>query len=348
MDPRFDDYARKVGLGEKGREVVASVHDECLGLVRAKLPKFVFSDIFVDNFLGQDGDVRFGNVWFFARDLCTCASIFDRVKKRGLITLKDRVTQFDMEERDFQLELSSSARLYVEFSCGEHRADKLTAAGPNCVHLAMVALKYLPTNFQFAGNSRYAMKAEADQLRNVRKTFWGAVRSYYRIFALADGSRRPETLEGLVEIAGVPPYLPVPKPEQVRDYFPNHSDALTPEQSLLFAFCRMIYPASMADNNLDELTRTFDRAEFASFDEARAKLAKFWNRWRMHGNDVITVQEVMETYSGEATLLKLLCYLEVALAARTMDPGQGKQGLFELASDWSYEEARGERRKSSR
>ena len=240
MIETLNQYAAVIGLSDVGRSRFIEAYELCQRVVHASAPPVHFNDAFVENYITETGNHGFGNAWFFANHLCATANIFGTRSENTIMVLQDRVSHCRIERQDYDFSKAQPvSRLYLEFSLGEGRFEKLVAAGANCDYLSKVALKYIAANFQ--PYSPYAMRGEWDSLSLARREFWELLRRHY-VAAQRAHDEYPDTLDELVEASAPPVGLPLIGAEQLRDYHLTHAGQLLGPTALLYKFCRGIYP----------------------------------------------------------------------------------------------------------
>jgi hypothetical protein len=329
MIEKLTQYARGLGLGDVGVASVIKAYEVCSNLANAPVAKNAFQDFFIEKFIDSDNSPRFGSILFFSPNCIASFEIFGQSADASIFALPDRITHCRIERTAYDFGSASAAsRLYVEFSAAGDRSS-IRATGKQCDELSQLVLKYIASNFR--PYTPQAMRAQWNELASDRQRFWEIIRSHYTGL---EGVDRSELLEDRMEKVGLPPFLPLGSTENLRDYRIIYGDQMTPEQLSLLDFCSRIYPARKGSEKLIDVSSIEDKVAFEAFHASRGKLSKFWNSWWEHGEDLLSLRKLTRDYNGQLTLLKLLCYLELALAERTRDPGVGKEHLFSLTVEW--------------
>lgn len=112
----------------------------------------------------------------------------------------------------------------------------------------------------------------------------------------------------------------------------NNLPSRWPKQTYdLWEFVVELYRQVKNTHNLDGMTLLLlKKEELPEFHKVRQSLAKFWNDWgeQIYGNKDPREKWVGEHLQQEGRLLKVLAYLEMALAQHDTSRGTGKVWLF--------------------
>jgi hypothetical protein len=179
------------------------------------------------------------------------------------------------------------------------------------------------------------MDQEYDELADSREVFWDALRLAYSRFRESN-PRAPERLEDLILTGGFPADFEQRKVKNLTQWLKENEDKL--DQIMVWNFASSIYP-SRQDRQTDSL---IESAHAESFNEARSKLARFWNKWVPFGWRHLIVYPMLtwylyEHYGSAGNQLIMLTWLELALIKRVGDHGREGIALFKVAAKFARE-----------
>lgn len=180
-----------------------------------------------------------------------------------------------------------------------------------------------------SSRERSQWEQEWHDKRDVRREFWRLVNMAYRNWA---GRSTDRSLQDLVEASQFPPELPLDDGRQ----FSKWAWTIWDKQNkgslqTLRDFTSQIYPGvTPAESIKTQLMG--DGAEFDRFDDRRRELSKFWDHWGRQEplEEVIREQNADGMVRSDTLEIKLLTFLEIALARWAQTGATGKAGLFTL------------------
>lgn len=156
--------------------------------------------------------------------------------------------------------------------------------------------------------------------------FWTHIRRAYRRWT--HGSET-ESLEELIDQTPFPADLPLKKEEDTTRWI---ASATVLKSYPLWDFCTQVYPAMVAGHQPNSLLLIDDEAHDFHMP-ARREISLACDKIGQAVMDgILELNKIPHLYS-ESHLLKLCCYLELALRLRTMDRGSLKPGLFFLCKE---------------
>ncbi len=161
MKEEFVDYLNSIGVSKTAQKKVADVH---------KFYEMVTSEeitaIFVTDYVNEEGQREYENLWFFTNSLVMEAKQFLTADEYDMVPLKGNIGRWEIKKQSYDFEQATSAsRLSLEFTLGEG----LTLAGAtlrgsevNCDYLRDIFIAYVIPNLQ---KRRYAESRAITELK---------------------------------------------------------------------------------------------------------------------------------------------------------------------------------------
>jgi len=151
---------------------------------------------------------------------------------------------------------------------------------PNWATLVIALGAILATGWLWRRQRLLEMEKEYDDLAESRKIFWNNLRRAYERFGIGESSSKPnqqELLSGLIKKEGYPPKFKPRRGKNLLQWVNENENRLKRYKLWRFATC--IYPGSQSKVE-QSLAYNFIALCYGegSFDEARRKLAQFWNK----------------------------------------------------------------------
>ena len=142
MKPEFETYLKKIGFTTPFLEKAERVYSFYFDIYGEQI-----EDIFVSEYVDDDGKRIFENLWFFTSYAVMEAKNFlfednfDAMCHSNIIVLW-RIKNTNIEGNVF----NSESRIYLTFSVPEDFHADYKASGNNCKHLMHIFHKYIKTN----------------------------------------------------------------------------------------------------------------------------------------------------------------------------------------------------------
>jgi hypothetical protein len=156
-----------------------------------------------------------------------------------------------------------------------------------------------------------------------RIAFYNAIDEAYESWCA--GKNGPQDFSQLMRETEFPEDLPLAPEQEFIEL--DIAKGLSEPSKQLVAFISELYPPSRSQS-----TELLDQDRYRDFDTARRKLSKFWNDFARAFLDFkdLSDRDVETNFPTPGKELRLLTYLEWALARRLGSEGQGKHWMFEL------------------
>lgn len=164
---------------------------------------------------------------------------------------------------------------------------------------------------------------------NERTIFWERIREAYAKFTI-DKTGSPEEIMSIIKNVSFPQDLPLDADTELYEWITIAAQTFDAETKYLWEFMTALYPLGFDENGKKKITNFID--DFAHFDAKRNELAKFWSNT---GKDVYHFNTLRKSYikshvDANKAEIKLLSFIDIAVALRNQTEGQGKNWMFEL------------------
>ncbi len=138
----MNEYILSLGLSSEITKRVALIIDQYTVLCGLEP-----SDVFISDFIKQDGARDFGSLWLFSSDYACEAKEFFTTDNFDLAPIRESVGYWKTEKKDFDLkETSEKSRFALTVRLASDITCSLQASGANCSKLLSVFLKYFRPN----------------------------------------------------------------------------------------------------------------------------------------------------------------------------------------------------------
>jgi len=143
MKTEFIEYLSSIGI-PSGRlqNRIENIYNFYLDLLSADI-----QDIFVTDYLQDDGSRNYENLWFFSRNHCMEAKQFIKDDDFDIITMGKRIITWRIKKINYDFNnATSESRLNVVFILPHLRSGTLKASKENCDSLRDIFKKYIVPN----------------------------------------------------------------------------------------------------------------------------------------------------------------------------------------------------------
>lgn len=104
-------------------------------------------DIFIDDYLKEDGTRDYEDLWFFSNLYCLEAKKFLTQIDLDITPIKQRITYWSVKIQDFNFkESSEKSRFSLGFNLLQGVSGTLKASKRNCDYLQVIIVKYIKAN----------------------------------------------------------------------------------------------------------------------------------------------------------------------------------------------------------
>lgn len=142
MNSDFNKYLTDIGL----TSVAIERTDEILDFYQTIL-KLNISDIFISEYVNNENNKIFENLWLFTSNQVGEAKDFLNRDDFDLVTLENSITYFQIEKEEFNfIDANTKSRLHIHISDKSKTTCDLKASHNNCIHLKAIMEKYILPN----------------------------------------------------------------------------------------------------------------------------------------------------------------------------------------------------------
>ena len=144
MRKEFIKYLESIGITKALQERIETIYECCKELCSNEL-----NDIFVTDYLQEDGTREYENLWFFSDKYCMEAKNFITVDDFDISPIKKRINYWTIQKQNYDFKKATGkSYLYLRVSCDVKVQLILKAANNNCDYLKEIILKYVVPNLK--------------------------------------------------------------------------------------------------------------------------------------------------------------------------------------------------------
>jgi len=141
MKEGFKEYLVSVGIGEpftKKIEDVYQFYSQILKIIDEEI-----GDIFITDYIQQDGSRQHENLWFFSKKYFMEAKLFMLKDDFDFMPISDGLIYLRIEKQNYDFkEATSLSRMTVEYQATDLMEGQLKASKENCDKLRDITIKY--------------------------------------------------------------------------------------------------------------------------------------------------------------------------------------------------------------
>jgi hypothetical protein len=145
MKKEFIEYLESVGITGSLTKRVEEIHD-----FYNKVLGYQIDDIFISEYLNQDGSRYFDSLLLFSGDYFCEAKTFITEDDFDADVIRNEITYFTLQKTDFDIindKITEKSRAVLTFNLPDGRYGELKASKENCLKLKEILLKYIKSNF---------------------------------------------------------------------------------------------------------------------------------------------------------------------------------------------------------
>ncbi len=142
MKEEFIKYLESIGIAEALRKRIETTYEFC----REICPDEII-DIFVEEYIKEDGSREYENLDFFSKRYAVEARQFIAKDDFIITPIQKRISYYTLQKRDYNFKTATEkSRLYLEFDLDTGLKGELKASKENCDYLRDIILKYIKSN----------------------------------------------------------------------------------------------------------------------------------------------------------------------------------------------------------
>ena len=146
MKVKFTKYLCSIGIAEAFFERIESIYRFCSEVCADEI-----IDIFVTDYITEDGTRNYENLWFFTPKYWMEAKLFATEDNFDMTSAKNKITHWGVKKQDYDFKRAtekSRFHLTVDFEVAFALSGELKASKENCDHLKKIFLKYVVPNLR--------------------------------------------------------------------------------------------------------------------------------------------------------------------------------------------------------
>lgn len=146
MEKGFIDYLESIGITAPLTDKVENAYN-----FYHKFLDYTIDDLFISEYLTEDGSKIYEGLWFFNSEFCFEAKSFVTQEDFDSDKIINKVRSFTLKKNEYDIienKHNDGSRLYIEFTLDNLRTGILKASRNNCLKLRDVFFKYIHPNFK--------------------------------------------------------------------------------------------------------------------------------------------------------------------------------------------------------
>ena len=144
MEKEFIKYLESMGITKALRERIETIYECCKELCSNEI-----TNIFITDYIKEDGLREYENLWFFSEKYCMEAKQFRTIDDFDIIPIKKRVTYWNIQKQDYNFKKATEkSRLFLRVNFEFGMSGVFKAAKENCDYLKKIILKYVMKNMK--------------------------------------------------------------------------------------------------------------------------------------------------------------------------------------------------------
>ena len=144
MKQDWSAYLGSIGITSSLKDRIEAVHSILKGFFVDEI-----SDLFVEDYLTQDGTREYGSVWFFSAQLVSEVRQFSKSDDFDMTPIKNRIIYWTLKQQDYDFKKANEkSRLFVTFDMDTDVSGDLKATGANCDQLRKIFILHVVPNIQ--------------------------------------------------------------------------------------------------------------------------------------------------------------------------------------------------------
>ena len=144
MKEKFIKYLDCISMANAFRNKIETIYKLCKELCAEEI-----TDIFITDYIKEDGSREYENLWFFSEKHCMEAKQFRTIDDFDIIPIKKRVTYWNIQKNNYDFKnATEKSRLFLRVNFEFGMGGDFKAAKENCDYLKKIILKYIMKNMK--------------------------------------------------------------------------------------------------------------------------------------------------------------------------------------------------------
>jgi len=143
MKEKFSEYLKSIGITEAILKRIEKIYNFYNDIRPNEI-----EDIFITDYLDENGSRNYENIWFFSSKHCMEAKLFITKDNFDMDSIKN-ITYWVIEKENYDFKKATErSRISLTFQLSWNRSGKLKASKENCDYLKEIFLKYVLPNIK--------------------------------------------------------------------------------------------------------------------------------------------------------------------------------------------------------
>jgi len=145
MKEKFKIYLESIDVTKPIRDKVEKIYEFYLKICPEEI-----NDVFISDYIKEDGTREFDNMWFFSNSYTMEAKQFlSKADDFDMTPIKGRIHYLNIQKRDYDFKIATHiSRLYLRFGLDTGISGDLKASRKNCDFLRDTFSKYILPNLK--------------------------------------------------------------------------------------------------------------------------------------------------------------------------------------------------------
>lgn len=150
MKNEFIKYLKSIGITEALHERIKMIFgfytstNEYAAICRDEI-----TDIFITDYIKEDGSREYANLWFFSPKYCMEAKLFITQDDFDIAPIRNRVVHWEIKKKDYDFKKATEkSRLYLGLSFDTGMKAEFKASKENCDYFRKIFLRYIVPNLK--------------------------------------------------------------------------------------------------------------------------------------------------------------------------------------------------------
>ena len=144
MKKEFIRYLESIGITKALLERIETIYKFYQGIYPDEI-----TDIFITEYIKEDGLREYESLWFFSKKNCMEAKQFITKEDFDVTPIKKRIFYWTIQKQNYDFKKATeNSRLHLRFELDTGIAGEIKAAKENCDYLRKIILKYIVPNLK--------------------------------------------------------------------------------------------------------------------------------------------------------------------------------------------------------
>lgn len=142
MKTEFRDYLKRIGATEPVINTVENIYKNCAEICPEEI-----KDIFISEYVGEEGQRIYENAWFISEKYLMEAKNFTNSENFDLVSFSKKINRIKINKRDYELKnANTKSRIELSGIISVLITLEMKASKENCDQLMKIIKKYFVPN----------------------------------------------------------------------------------------------------------------------------------------------------------------------------------------------------------